>query len=347
MDDMGRTAGHIAAIYSQPETYAVLAANAGLCDVDGFSMEDIKLAKAAASPTAATVVIPRSNLPAAEGWRPASRQTTPAHGPAEPFVDARIDVVDAYGDCPLQREGELHASSLSGRVDASGAPGPSWTQRYMARAIALQKPLLLRGAAAHFGACTTWTKECFIERFGDTALRSGAWWSWTDARGRRNVQASTLREFVECLDAGAGASGGGRRQPPYAFETPVGNAQEHVLRDVPMFLPDVKARVPIVRPPQVAVGTAGTGAPLHSHFAALNVLVVGAKRWLLVPPSETVWSLSPPLCEGATAPQTGIEVEQRAGDILFVPEFWGHSTALLSECVAATYEFIPSASLWS
>jgi len=43
----------------------------------------------------------------------------------------------------------------------------------------------------------------------------------------------------------------------------------------------------------------------------------------------------------------GVEVDQCAGDVLFVPEWWGHSTVLLSDCVAATYEFADRGSLWS
>ncbi|CAK0819652.1 unnamed protein product, partial [Prorocentrum cordatum] len=52
---------------------------------------------------------------------------------------------------------------------------------HLARAVELQKPLLLRGAADGFAASSEWTRRGLGERLGHTPLRRGAWWPWAAA----------------------------------------------------------------------------------------------------------------------------------------------------------------------
>lgn len=326
-DNLGRTPAHVAAVYSQPRTYAKLAHETlGVChirDNDGRTPGDIGLAKETTL-LQAGLSSERHPLLAEKGWQPAIAGSAVALGLSQdPPLDMRIDIVNA-----------LSAGSEGCHVKEEGIFWTCQVQQHMLRALALQKPLLLRGAAVHFPACSEWTLAAVTERFGTTSLRPSAWWPWGTQQSRSSPR--TLRCFLE-----------NRREStlgspiPYAFETPVGRAQEIIYADVPLFPPKMKSKLAFVRPPQIAVGTEGAGAPAHSHAAALNALIVGTKRWLLVPPPDVEWSVSPPLLDGSSkrASQLGIEVEQRAGDVLFVPEFWGHSTALLSDCVAATYEF--------
>jgi len=95
---------------------------------------------------------------------------------------------------------------------------------------------------------------------------------------------------------------------------------------------------------QFYLGGVLTGAPLHSHGPAINVLLNGRKQWLLLPPSRDVYSTLHPL---AFALAGGIDasyypysneqdfysshggpcyISQGEGDVLFVPRHFSHQT---------------------
>ena len=116
---------------------------------------------------------------------------------------------------------------------------------------------------------------------------------------------------------------------------------------------------------QLFLGGRGTGAPLHLHTDALNVLAWGRKRWLLYPPScagSKVQSAASSLRAHFAAREGGqergtatttmkrvhacgveshaepFEVIQEAGDAVFVPASWGHLTVNLQESVGVAFE---------
>lgn len=81
---------------------------------------------------------------------------------------------------------------------------------------------------------------------------------------------------------------------------------------------------------QFAVGYAGTGAPLHFHNLAFNVLAVGQKEWLFLPPANATWSITPigAWLDGQTGGRQGWGGDgqgvgrcvQYPGDVVFVPQ---------------------------
>jgi len=93
---------------------------------------------------------------------------------------------------------------------------------------------------------------------------------------------------------------------------------------------------------------------MHMHHAALNGLFQGRKRWFLAPPEEAFWIAEPAAAWVAGShrlqlQQSGklLEVTQEAGDLIFVPEGWAHSTLCEDFCVGVGQEFIPHTSLAS
>jgi len=97
---------------------------------------------------------------------------------------------------------------------------------------------------------------------------------------------------------------------------------------------------------QLAIGGARSGAPLHYHKAALNTLVYGRKAWWLAPPRDAAYSSTPVArwAEGgperyASAGRTLLRCEQRAGDVLYLPDFWGHAVLNLQPSVGVATEF--------
>mmetsp|Transcript_32513 Transcript_32513/g.85633 ORF Transcript_32513/g.85633 Transcript_32513/m.85633 type:complete len:365 (-) Transcript_32513:215-1309(-) len=122
-------------------------------------------------------------------------------------------------------------------------------------------------------------------------------------------------------DVGAGVGGGGKvsietfmersrtsstystaTPPEYIFESipwrahpdhplyPLLEAAKEALDDID-FMPRTATKHNL----QFAFGNAGTGAPLHMHASAMNALVAGRKRWVLLPPSFAAYSKVPPV----------------------------------------------------
>lgn len=98
---------------------------------------------------------------------------------------------------------------------------------------------------------------------------------------------------------------------------------------------------------QFSLGPAGSGSPPHYHMAALNTLVYGKKRWTLVPPRSAVYAAKPVrewLAGGGAAALRAegrpvLECVQRAGDVLWVPDDWGHAVLNVWPSVGFASEF--------
>ncbi len=100
------------------------------------------------------------------------------------------------------------------------------------------------------------------------------------------------------------------------------------------------------------MGVEGSGAPVHFHNYAWNAVVYGAKKWLLYPPHDRILSNRQILQfvqdgDMALMEQKGarrIDCVQTAGDILVVPENWGHGVLNIQESIAMATEI--SAAIW-
>ena len=124
-------------------------------------------------------------------------------------------------------------------------------------------------------------------------------------------------------------------------------------------------------PPQLAIGPAGSGAPPHYHADALNVLVRGRKRWLLWRPRRSFMSTRHPQGllaqldeqrqgreherdregnQARTSPailrqfEPDAELEQEEGDVLYIPEGWGHAVLNMEPSTAIAAEFVRAGS---
>lgn len=97
---------------------------------------------------------------------------------------------------------------------------------------------------------------------------------------------------------------------------------------------------------QLFAGAAGSGAPMHYHLDAANVLLYGEKRWFLQPPAAAQYStqLAADYVRGLAA-GAGATAEppamctQRAGDVFIVPRGWGHAILNTATSVGYAVEF--------
>ena len=79
---------------------------------------------------------------------------------------------------------------------------------------------------------------------------------------------------------------------------------------------------------QFYLGGRGAGAQPHWHACAWNMLLHGAKQWVLSPPERASYAQSHVslALQQNTSKKGSLSCTQRAGDILVVPETWGHAT---------------------
>jgi hypothetical protein len=123
----------------------------------------------------------------------------------------------------------------------------------------------------------------------------------------------------------------------------------------------------IPRVQQFILGPHLSGAPIHFHCHAFNTVLHGRKRWLLIPPAQSFYSvvqafdwlheddLSRYWDDGhghSSRVEPHVEVDdsmlrhpevstcvQNAGEIFYVPSMWGHAVLNDGESVAVAVEF--------
>ena len=107
---------------------------------------------------------------------------------------------------------------------------------------------------------------------------------------------------------------------------------------------------------QFAVGDTGSGSPMHFHQDAVNLLLAGRKRWWLRPPSLSAMSRLHPL-EAQSCGVAEVErcydgacvIEQEVGDVVYVPDMWGHAVVNLEPhtvCAATEFAWRGCTSAW-
>jgi tetratricopeptide (TPR) repeat protein len=109
---------------------------------------------------------------------------------------------------------------------------------------------------------------------------------------------------------------------------------------------------------QFYVGGTLSGAPFHFHRSAWNVLIYGKKRWFVSPPKyafysrQHVWDWwrekhGEHKDETATSSNAIWECVQYPGDMIVLPDMWGHAVINLQESVGLASEFVYGSSEFS
>ena len=167
----------------------------------------------------------------------------------------------------------------------------------------------------------------------------------------RGEATSELRAFVEAMpDAAAGrpaAFAGGRGEghagaPAYVFSNDA--ASEAIVAallpppaGLPRWLGEYDADFALLAP-QFYLGPPLSGSPDHFHGPAINGLAFGAKLWRLKPPWRADYSSVPAFAAFQRADPGARACVQRAGDVLFVPNNWGHAVLNLETAVGVAAE---------
>lgn len=197
-----------------------------------------------------------------------------------------------------------------------------------------RSPVVLTEALTHWSAFGSWSWDSLRERCGEQQVRvevyadgnRSAMWAFRDMK---------LARYLELM-------GGERHRDYYLAERPVAEVFPSLRGDV--------GGLGLVEPErilkQVAFLGRDTFSTLHYHprNEAAAVPVIGTKRFLLYPPSQTEW-LYPhpwysPRCNFSRLPLDGgfeperypgfaratpLEVVLRPGELLYIPVGWWHS----------------------
>ena len=137
-----------------------------------------------------------------------------------------------------------------------------------------KKPLLLRGAAAHWPALEKWTRPYLLEHFGDRGANVGTGSDIIYAGGGAANHA-TLRDLLRNMRNGSDA---------VAFDARLLGTLPELARD--FAAPPVLARAfpAAASYGLLSLGPSRSGLPPHAHGEAWLGLVAGRKRWFLRAP---------------------------------------------------------------
>lgn len=135
----------------------------------------------------------------------------------------------------------------------------------------------------------------------------------------------------------------------YVFDAKILHMAPALSSGLPV--PELFVRHPSVLK-QFILGPRGSGAYPHFHNAAANALVHGEKRWWLFPPgvaffdvrhikkwsSDAVLGL-PAIANSTVEGKRVLECVQRAGEVMVLPDMWGHAVYNTKDSIGVAYEF--------
>jgi hypothetical protein len=233
------------------------------------------------------------------------------------------------------------------------------------------RPLLIRlgnsraspsSPLSGWGAFAHWTRDQFVARYGKLLCESGRVpYSQTYGRSGSRLRLEVLVAKMAQHQAAEEAESCGSNQtraknaPLYAFDSTIleGGALAADVNVTSVF-ESILGAEPRLRLKQFALGPRLSGSQPHFHGDALNIIVYGAKLWLLFPPACSFFSNKTAfeffsgnldeymeIMKRENVHCTCYVAIQRQGDALYVPESWGHAVLNLEAGLGVAFEFVP------
>jgi hypothetical protein len=246
-------------------------------------------------------------------------------------------------------------------VDRRGADLPA--AEFEADYLLASRPVVVEGGAERMVAKRTWARGEFFRRAGHTAFAPQKLPMWTGellATGAGGEEV-TLGAYFEELAAG-------KHPRPLAWNTPRNHTlwaqlEAELAWPMAMRAPSVRRVGAVAGYFGLFMGPQGSGTSMHHHKAAWNALLFGRKLWLLTPPAQSAFRRGELAADSfaaagqgwlaeatrrarggeaaeATAGRRWLFVVQREGDVLFVPQGWGHATLNLRESIGVANFFL-------
>lgn len=221
--------------------------------------------------------------------------------------------------------------------------------------LALQRPVLIRNATNIHSMKKIhqlWQRNRFKQEYAALTFNEVEI-PYAESFGYTTTKKTTIKEFMMSMNR---FQEGNKHlpvesvpHPSYIFETL--SPKSPLLKEfkTPSVLDEEMTHISPLKL-QFYVGPPLSGSPVHFHRNAWNVLIYGQKRWFLYPPNrafyskEHVWDWWK---ETYQKSPDALECVQYPGDLVFVPDMWGHAVINLREGVGMASEFIYGASEFS
>ncbi len=229
--------------------------------------------------------------------------------------------------------------------------------------LALQRPVLIRNATNSHqmkNLYQRWQRNKFEQEFRILTFTEVEI-PYAASFGYKTSQSTTLKKFLTNMkklnqDQKEITNFADFASPTYIFESiPLSSP---ILSDfiIPPILDPDATNIDINKL-QFYLGPTLSGSPIHFHRNAWNILIYGQKRWFLYPPDKAFYSKQRVLDwwrdnhidgEGAWSKEAPpLECVQYPGDMMFVPDMWGHGVINLKESIGLASEFVYGASEFS
>ncbi|XP_065890131.1 uncharacterized protein [Dysidea avara] len=196
---------------------------------------------------------------------------------------------------------------------------------------AIGQPLVIKGVGHDWSLLTRWRRHYLEEHYGTMEVLGGS--IPYGEIFQESFGTVSVAEFLTYMDKFH------NELPEDYYSRPIRKMMRAAL---PFYLFDVEV---LQRHFSQDYTIPGSGAPFHFHCNAINLLVYGRKKWLMLPPGQAIYSKLHPL--RLYSDQHGhilsdlkpLECVQHAGEMLYVPSNWGHATINLDESIGLAVEF--------
>ena len=263
------------------------------------------------------------------------------------------DIIDdGFGDGGWDVEFHPQKISLKEGCDVEEWTGPLPSEDEFRRLfVYASRPVVFRGGAMGSRIRHTFSKEEFINAYGsDNLTASSIPYASSFGYSGKDVSMAEMAEASSPLlttSTPVRVSGdsimGDDHIPLYAFTTPSLSWRDKLLQDTPYS--HVLESIPANNiETQFYLGPAGSGAPPHFHGHAVNTLAYGEKHCFLYPPFQAFYSKTPSAkfitdFGSDMKRNAALQCTQRAGDMIYVPSMWGHSTFNTQQSIGVAHEF--------
>lgn len=214
--------------------------------------------------------------------------------------------------------------------------------------VSASRPGIFKGAVAAWEALQLWTPDHIARTASEWKVSTGNI-PYADQDGGISTEmplAGYLMMMLDIDNNGEQAQAKSGLPPGYnGTEVPAYLFDAKILYDVDFgggeVIPVLNDKAVILNR-QFMIGPEGSGSPVHFHIDAVNIAIVGRKRWFLFPPGERLWCVKPAATwmfeDYRHLPNPPIEILQEPGDIVYVPADWGHAVVNLEDSVAVAFE---------
>ena len=224
------------------------------------------------------------------------------------------------------------------------------------------RPLLLRGFAKNWTLRKQWTRKQLIKRYGRlwceaSGIPYAVQYGQDAGKGSNKI---TLKDFTIAMSTNKTLVDRNGNEL-FIFEDPRltrgGNHLHETLRHDNRMIAAMQRSYPILpfflrtnhtriypASQQFYIGPPGGGAPIHMHGDAWNACAYGKRQWFLFPPEHALYSKVPmrewvqhelPKFKQDEKP---LQCTQKASDLLYIPNMWGHGTFNLQASVGVAVE---------